>query len=136
MLEIYDAFTGESTVKKFSYEKLGLESSDGRLMHMDMIDRDHYVFQWVEAERYEEGHWGRWTADRMIYTDLAGELYSVDLWPVYLEAGLVSEGKGDHLRSSLRPERKNDSGIQGGAVSDCDEGPAYPGGRFNFSCLG
>lgn len=97
VLEIYDAFTEESTVKKFSYEELGLENNDGRLMNMDLIDRDHYVFQWVEAERDDEGYFSSWTADRMIYTDLAGELYSVDLWPGYLEAGLVSGGTGHRL---------------------------------------
>lgn len=97
MLEIYNAFTGESTVKKFSYEELGLENTDGMLKGMDLIDRDHYVFQWVEAEYDDEGYVSRWTADRRIYTDLAGEAYSVDLWPGYLEAGLVDGDTGNNL---------------------------------------
>lgn len=93
VLEIYNAFTEESVVKKFSREELGLEkSADGWLTGMDLIEQDQYVFQWVEAEHDDQGFTTCWTADRRIYTDFSGELYSVDLWPAYLEAGLAEEG--------------------------------------------
>ena len=98
VLEIYDAFTEECTVKRFSLEQLGLEENGGWLRGMDMIDRDNYVFWWVEAETDDEGISIRRTADRRIYTNLAGEVHSVDLWPVCLEKGLEEEsGTGDSL---------------------------------------
>lgn len=96
VLEIQNAFTEESVVKKFSCEELGLENAAGRLTGMDLIDKDQYVFQWVEEEHDDQGLVTCWTADRRIYTDFLGELYSVDLWPAYLEAGLAEEGVNAH----------------------------------------
>ncbi len=91
VLELYDVFENKSTVKKFSYEQLGLENTIGTLLGMDMIDRENYVFHWIELEYNEEGYITGRTADCMIYTDLEGELASVDLWPAYLERGIVDE---------------------------------------------
>lgn len=93
VLEIYEAVTGECTVKSFSDEELGVKNGDGALRGMDLIDRDHYVFQWVEEEYDNEGFTVYRASDRMIYTDLAGEIHAVDLWPVYLEKGLA-DGTG------------------------------------------
>lgn len=87
-LEIYDVSAGEYTVKKFSHEQLGLKG--GILSGMEMIDRDHYVFQQAEWE-YNDQNMSRRTADRWIYTDLVGDAHIVDLLPVYLEKGLAQD---------------------------------------------
>lgn len=87
VLEIYDVTTGECTVKRFPYEQLGLEEDGGQLRAMDLIDKDNYVFQWVETEKDDEGYSIRRTADRRIYTDLE-EVHSVDLCDSYRERGL------------------------------------------------
>ncbi len=99
-LEIQNVTTGECTVKRFSYEQLGLEDTGGRLRAMDMIDKDHYVFQWVETENDDEGFTIRRTLDKRIYTDSEGEvLHTMDLCPSYRESGLeyvlLSDGNCD-----------------------------------------
>lgn len=99
VLEIYDTITDECTIKRFSYEQLGLEESEGMLRSMDMIDREHYVFQWVKSEYDEEGFTIGRTSDRRIYTDLEGETHTVDLCSGYLACGLdyrfLSDGNCD-----------------------------------------
>lgn len=88
VLEIYDASADEYTVKRFTHEQLGLEG--GRLDGMNMIDKDHYVFRQMECE-IDDGGLYRWTADKWIYTDLAGDIHTVDFLPACLAKGLVDD---------------------------------------------
>ena len=94
VLEIYDVIPGECMVKRFTYEQLGLEDDSGQLRAMDMIDKDNYVFQWVETERDDEGYPIRRTTDRRIYTDLE-EVHTVDLCASYRERGLEDVSLAD-----------------------------------------
>ncbi|MCM1027288.1 MAG: ABC transporter substrate-binding protein [Roseburia sp.] len=89
-LEIYDTGNGESEVERFSLKSLGLESALGYLCDMDLYDRGHYVFRFVDYERDEEGVC-RQTQDKMIFTDLAGDVWSLELWPFYLEKEIEQE---------------------------------------------
>ncbi len=90
VLEIYDTDNGESTVKRFSPGELGPEAGQGVLDSMDMSDREHYVFRWADYEQNGEGLY-RQTADSMIYTDLAGDTWAVDLRERYLEKEILQE---------------------------------------------
>lgn len=102
ILEIYDTDNGEAAVKRFSLGELGVEAGLGVLDSMDMIDREHYVFRWADYELCSElcsgqnsAHSGegmyRQSADRMIYTDLAGDIQAVDLRERYLEKEILQE---------------------------------------------
>lgn len=90
VLEIYDTATGEYTGKRFSPAELGLEGELGLLAGMDMPDEEHYMFRWMDYEQDDEGLYHQ-IADRMVYTDFAGDLQTADLWKVYLEKGIVRE---------------------------------------------
>lgn len=90
VLEIYDTVGGECTVKRFSPRELGLEVSLGYLESMDMLDREHYVFRWVDWEQDEEGMYCQ-TVDSMVYTDLADDLQIADVREIYLEKGIYQE---------------------------------------------
>lgn len=90
ILEIYDTTRKEYTVKRFSPEELGLENELGFLDGMDLIDRDHYMFRWLEYEQDQDDMY-RQTADKMVYTNLAGEIHITDLWETYLENGIEQE---------------------------------------------
>lgn len=90
VLEIYDASSGEHTVKRFSQGELGLEGELCFPADMDMIDREHYVFRWVNYEQDEEGMYHQ-TMDGMVYTDLAGDLQTADFRENYLEKGIDQE---------------------------------------------
>ncbi|MCM1189021.1 MAG: ABC transporter substrate-binding protein [bacterium] len=89
-LEIYDTGSGESETERFSLKSLGLESELGYLCDMDLYDGGHYVFRFVDYEWDEEGVC-RQTQDKMIFTDLAGDVRSVELWPFYLEKRIEQE---------------------------------------------
>lgn len=90
VLEIYDTGSGESTVKQFSLAELGLADGLGILDSMDTSDGKQYVFRWVDYEQNEEGMY-RQIVDRMIYTDLAGDIQAVDFWENYLEKEFLAE---------------------------------------------
>lgn len=93
-LEIYDTISGESTVKQFTPKELGLENEHSILYSMDMPDSGHYVFRGMGYELNEEGVCLQ-TVDRMIYTDLAGEVQSTDFWEIYREKGITYERESD-----------------------------------------
>ncbi len=90
VLEIYDTTTGESTVKRVSPKELGLKSTTGFLDGMDMLDGEHYVFQWVDYEQNEEGMYHR-TEDKMVYTNLKGDIQTAALRQSYLEKGHIQD---------------------------------------------
>lgn len=90
VLEIYNTSNGECTVKRFSTGELGLEGELGYLVGMDMLDGENYMFRWVDYEQDEEGMYHQ-TVDRMVYTDLADDLQTVDFWEIYLEKGIEQE---------------------------------------------
>lgn len=90
VLEIYDTDSGECTVKRFSPGELGLEGGLGYLVGMDMLDGEHYMLRWAEYEQDEEGMYFQ-TADRMVYTDFAGNIQSTDFWEIYLKKGIDQE---------------------------------------------
>ena len=90
VLEIYDTVSEECVEKSFSLGDLGLESSRGSLESMDMLDEKHYVFRWVDWEQDQEGMYCQ-TVDRMVYTDLAGNLQVADVREIYLEKGIYQE---------------------------------------------
>ena len=90
VLEIYDTVGGECTVKRFSPGELGLEVSLGYLESMDMLDGEHYVFRWVDYEQDGDGMYCQ-TVDRMVYTDLAGDLQIADIRENCLEKGICQE---------------------------------------------
>lgn len=87
VLEIYDTASGDCTVKRFSPGDLGLEYGLGYLVSMDMLDGEHYMFRWAEYEQDETGMYCQ-TADRMVYTDLEGDIQTVDFWAILLEKGI------------------------------------------------
>lgn len=89
-LEIYDTTAGEWTVRQFTQADLGLESQEGSLIDMDCLDREHYVFRWVDFEKDAEGMY-RQSADCMVYTDLAGESRTVEMGEAFREKGIVPE---------------------------------------------
>ncbi len=89
-LEIYDTANGNVSVTQISSGDLGLEAGQGHLMGMEMLDETHYVFRWVDFEQEEAGLY-RQSADRMIYTDLAGDTQAVEFREVYLEKGIDQE---------------------------------------------
>lgn len=90
ILEIYDTVSGETTTKRFTPRDLGLESEICRLESADLIDSGHYVIRGMGYELDEEGVC-RQTVDRMIYTDLAGDIRFADFLEIYLEKGIEKE---------------------------------------------
>lgn len=90
VLEIFNTADGEYTVKRFSPRELGLEDGLGYLVGMDMLEGEHYMFRWLEYEQDGEGLYYQ-TADRMVYTDFAGDLRTADFWELYLEKEIVEE---------------------------------------------
>lgn len=94
VLEVYDTVSGETTTKRFTPKDLGMEEETCKLDSMDVLDRGHYVFRGMGYELDEEGVC-RQVADRMIYTDLAGDVRAADFWEVYLEKGIVGERAAD-----------------------------------------
>lgn len=90
VLEIYDTSNGEVSVTQISPKDLGLEAGQGYLAGMEMLDEAHYVFRWVDFEQEEAGLY-RQSADRMIYTDLAGDTRAVEFREIYLEKGIDRE---------------------------------------------
>lgn len=90
VLEIYDTSDNTSTEKRFSPGELGLEGESGYILQMDMLDREHYAFRWADYEQDQEGMY-RQILDRIIYTDFAGDIQTVDLWDFYLEKGILRE---------------------------------------------
>lgn len=107
VLEIYDTATGEATVKRFTPRDLGMEDEICTLDSADLLDSEHYVIRGMVYELDEEGVC-RQTVDRMIYTDLAGDIQTVDFWDIYLEKGIEEERadttedfKGLPLRQSI-----------------------------------
>lgn len=90
VLEIYDTVSGECTVKRFTPGELGLEVGLGYLESMDMLDGEHYVFRWVDYEQDGDGMYCQ-TVDRMVYTDLGGDLQIADIRESCLEKGILQE---------------------------------------------
>lgn len=90
VLEIYNTVSEESSVKYFSPEELGLESELGILCSMDLSDKEHFMFRWADYERDEEGMYHQ-IMDKMVYTDFAGELRTIDIREIYLEKGIYQE---------------------------------------------
>lgn len=95
-LELYDTVSGESRVKSFTPEELGLKGKRGALLGMDMLDEAHYVFRWAGFEQDGEEMY-RQNEDKMIYTDLAGDNRAVEYWEQYLEKGLVAQEEAREL---------------------------------------
>lgn len=89
-LEIYDTASEKSTVKRFTLEELGLADRYGFLTEMDMRDETHYIFRWVGYEQDTEGMYCQ-VEDKIICTDFAGDLRTVDLWNKYLDLGYMNE---------------------------------------------
>lgn len=87
VLDIYDTSLDKSTTKSISLEELGLEGGLTFLCDMDMWDKEHYVFRWVEYEQDENGMYYQ-TVDGMIYTDLATTAQPVNFRDIYLERGI------------------------------------------------
>ena len=92
IVEIYDAKTKQLQTKEITYELLGLKDelntdSMSYLVDMDIVDENHYVFQWVtvsvNGEKYSQ------TSDERIYLDLNGEIRQIDLWESYKEQGVL-----------------------------------------------
>lgn len=94
VLEVYDTVSGETMTKRFTPGNLGMEEEICELDSMDVLDRGHYVFRGMGYELDEEGVC-RQVADRMIYTDLAGDIQTADFWEVYLEKGIAEERGAD-----------------------------------------
>lgn len=90
VLEIYDTATGEVTVKRFTPRDLGMEDEICTLDSADLLDSEHYVIRGMVYELDEEGVCQQ-IADKMIYTDLAGDIQAADLWEIYLEKGIEEE---------------------------------------------
>lgn len=90
VLEIYDTANGESAIKRFTPEEMGLAGELCFFDSMDMPDETHYVFRWVDYEQDGEGMY-RQTQDKIVYTDLAGNFQAVDFWESYLEKGIEQE---------------------------------------------
>lgn len=90
VLEIYDTANGESAIKRFTPEEMGLAGELCFFDSMDMPDETHYVFRWVDYEQDGEGMY-RQTQDKIVYTDLAGDFQAVDFWESYLEKGIEQE---------------------------------------------
>lgn len=91
VLEIFDPAVGKSTSKEISAEIIGVELEEGASLYsMDVMDEDHFVFEYVKTERNEEDQF-RPIFCKMVYTDLKGNGEAVDLLPVLVEKGLLSE---------------------------------------------
>lgn len=90
IMEIYDTVSGETAAKRFTPGDLGLENAICMLDSVYILDSGHYVFRGQGYELDEEGVC-RQTVDRMIYTDLAGDVQTVDFWDIYLEKGIEEE---------------------------------------------
>ena len=91
VLEIYDAKSQYIQTKEITYEQLGItdETNSDKLSYlidMDIIDENHYVFQWVTVSVNGEEYCQ--TSDKRIYSDLNGEINQVDLWDKYIEQGV------------------------------------------------
>ena len=83
ILEICDTASMEYTVKQFSLTDIGLSGAYGYLLSgVDFIDRDHYAFRWQSYEQNGDEAF-RQTADQIIYTNLAGEVYALDFLALY-----------------------------------------------------
>ena len=92
VLEIYDAKTKALQTKDITCEQLGLPSENESddltyLIDMDLVDENHYVFQWVSVENKGEEYYQ--TSDRRIYTDLSGESTQIELWDTYKDLGMT-----------------------------------------------
>ncbi len=91
ILEICDTVSMEYTVKQFSLPDMGLSGAHGYLLQgMDFIDRDHYAFRWQSYEQNGDETF-RQTADQIIYTNLAGEVYALDFLALYPEMEIVQD---------------------------------------------
>lgn len=90
ILEIYDTVSGETKTKRFTPRDLGLENEICVLDSVDLLDSGHYVIRGMGYELDEEGVC-RQTVDRMIYTDLAGDIQTADFLEIYLEKGIEKE---------------------------------------------
>lgn len=90
IMEIYDTVSGETAAKRFTPGDLGLENAICMLDSVYILDSGHYVFRGQGYELDEEGVC-RQTVDRIIYTDLAGDVQTVDFWDIYLEKGIEEE---------------------------------------------
>lgn len=89
-VEIYDTAGGEWAVRQFTQADLGLESPEGSLIDMDCLDKEHFVFRWVDFEKDADGMY-RQSADCMVYTNLAGENRAVEMGRAFQEKGIVPE---------------------------------------------
>lgn len=97
ILEIYDTTDMRATVREFTPGELGQE--EGMicfLADMDLVDPENFVFQWVEMERSGEGMI-HWTADRMLYSSLRGDVTATDLWNACVEKGILQEEYTEYI---------------------------------------
>lgn len=91
VLEVFDTAVGTGTSQEISAEVMGVELEEGAVLYaMDVIDGDHFVFEYVKTERNEENQF-RPVFCKMVYTDLKGSGETVDLLPALVEKGLLSE---------------------------------------------
>lgn len=127
-LEIYDTLSGESTVKRFSPEELGLEG-EGALDSMDMVDGEHYVFRWADYTQDEDGMY-RQTSGRMVYTDFASDSRIVDI------SGTDMQSIGNDMQGSGADMQSSGTDMQGSGTDMQSNGTDMQGGGTDMQSSG
>mgnify|MGYP002423340005 CR=1 FL=1 len=126
ILEICDTTDMEYTVKQFTPEDIGLSGAPGYLLAgMDFIEQGQYVFRWQSYERSCEQDQDEifcQTADQIIYTNLADEVYALDLQALYPEMELEQDEMTGFPRVQMMNflcDGRGNIGIQIRKESDC-----------------
>lgn len=86
ILDIYDTEHGSQSRKSFTPKEIGVNGKLGYLTGMDMLNEEEYMFRW--AEYTVDGELYFQSADKIIFTDLAGNNRITDFTERFMEEGI------------------------------------------------